>query len=43
MNSINGLFFMDILEKALKFATNAHEGQVRKYTGVPYISHPIAV
>lgn len=34
---------MDIIEKALKFATHAHEGQVRKYTGDPYIVHPIAV
>ena len=25
------------------FATEAHEGQVRKYTGVPYITHPISV
>jgi len=34
---------MDIIEKALKFATDAHEGQTRKYTGDPYIVHPIAV
>lgn len=32
-----------IEEKALEFATNAHEGQKRKYTGEPYINHPIAV
>jgi len=25
------------------FATEAHEGQKRKYTGVPYITHPISV
>ena len=25
------------------FATKAHEGQVRKYTGVPYITHPLSV
>ena len=30
-------------EKAVKFATKAHEGAVRKYTGAPYITHPIAV
>lgn len=29
--------------KAIKFATKAHEGQVRKYTSEPYIVHPIAV
>ncbi len=32
------------LEKhALKFATAAHGAQLRKYTGEPYIVHPIAV
>lgn len=29
--------------KALEFATAAHRGQQRKYTGEPYIDHPIAV
>lgn len=29
--------------RALKFATEAHEGQKRKYTGEPYINHPISV
>lgn len=29
--------------RALLFALNAHEGQTRKYTGEPYIVHPIAV
>jgi (p)ppGpp synthase/HD superfamily hydrolase len=28
---------------ALEFATKAHDGQLRKYTGEPYINHPIAV
>jgi len=28
---------------ALCFATAAHAGQVRKYTGAPYIEHPVAV
>lgn len=27
----------------LEFATRAHEGQTRKFTGAPYITHPIAV
>lgn len=30
-------------EQALKFATNAHGDQKRKYTGEPYINHPVAV
>lgn len=32
-----------LINKALGFATAAHEGQVRKYTGEPYIKHPIEV
>lgn len=32
-----------LIFKALQFATAAHEGQTRKYTGDPYIVHPIAV
>lgn len=27
----------------LEFAMKAHDGQVRKYDGLPYITHPIAV
>lgn len=35
---------MDQLEQRAKdFATKAHAGQVRKYTGEPYINHPAAV
>lgn len=34
---------MDLIKKARKFATRAHKGQFRKYTGEPYIVHPIAV
>ena len=29
--------------KALEFATKMYEGQVRKYTGEEYITHPVAV
>lgn len=28
---------------AFSYASKAHKGQVRKYTGVPYISHPLSV
>ena len=31
------------LQEAIKFATEAHGDQKRKYTGEPYITHPIAV
>ena len=34
---------MAVVKKALEFATEAHKGQVRKYTGEPYIAHPIEV
>lgn len=33
---------LDFLQEA-KFAKKAHEGQVRKYTGEPYVTHCIAV
>ena len=33
----------ELVNKAIEFATKAHEGQVRKYTGEPYINHPLAV
>tara|TARA_E500000178_G_C16809980_1_gene656471 strand:+ start:63 stop:557 length:495 start_codon:yes stop_codon:yes gene_type:complete len=32
-----------MLDEVLKFATKAHGNQKRKYTGEPYIVHPIAV
>ncbi len=32
-----------VVSKALNYAAAAHQGQVRKYTGEPYINHPIAV
>ena len=34
---------MNKIELAIIFATNAHSGQVRKYTGEPYIFHPFEV
>ena len=33
----------DLVKKALEFASDAHNGQTRKYTGEPYIVHPIEV
>ena len=30
-------------EQALEIATKYHKGQVRKFSGLPYITHPIAV
>ena len=30
-------------EQALEIATKYHEGQVRKFSGLPYITHPITV
>jgi (p)ppGpp synthase/HD superfamily hydrolase len=33
----------DLVQRAAEFATAAHEGQIRKYTGEPYIVHPIEV
>jgi len=33
----------DLVEKAIRYATEAHGDQKRKYTGEPYITHPIAV
>jgi (p)ppGpp synthase/HD superfamily hydrolase len=34
---------IDIVEKALQTASQAHEGQYRKGTKIPYIIHPAAV
>ncbi|MFQ6703102.1 MAG: hypothetical protein ACLRFO_02780 [Alphaproteobacteria bacterium] len=31
----------DIIFDALRFATEAHSGQFRKSTSIPYIVHPI--
>lgn len=32
-----------LIDFALQYATEKHEGQVRKFTGEPYINHPIEV
>ena len=34
---------MNRMDRALVFAYNAHKGQYRKYSGEPYICHPITV
>jgi len=34
---------MTVLDKAIQFATRAHEGQTRKMSGIPYILHPLEV
>lgn len=34
---------MTKIEKAIEFAFKAHEGQVRKDSGIPYITHPLCV
>jgi (p)ppGpp synthase/HD superfamily hydrolase len=34
---------MSIVEKAIIFAAKAHQGQTRKSTDIPYITHPFAV
>ena len=35
--------YIQEIQHAIDFATEAHAGQVRKYTGEDYITHPIAV
>ena len=37
------IIMADLVKKALEFASDAHNGQTRKYTGEPYIVHPIEV
>lgn len=34
---------MNIIDQAINFAAMAHNGQTRKSTSIPYISHPFAV
>lgn len=35
--------FSNVVHNAISFATEAHKGQVRKGTDIPYIVHPMAV
>ena len=35
--------FPPLLERAARFAARAHAGQVRKSSGLPYVTHPLAV
>jgi (p)ppGpp synthase/HD superfamily hydrolase len=37
------VFALHIIEKALQLAAKAHEGQYRKQSRIPYITHPVAV
>jgi (p)ppGpp synthase/HD superfamily hydrolase len=37
------MFNMEVIEKALQLASKNHEGQYRKNTDIPYITHPVAV
>lgn len=34
---------MDMIEKAIIVASKAHDGQYRKLTQIPYITHPLSV
>lgn len=34
---------MELIEKAIEIATKAHDGQYRKTTDIPYITHPFSV
>lgn len=34
---------MNNMLRAIRYATMAHANQVRKYSGIPYITHPISV
>lgn len=45
MDSEHGITWPEagIIDAAYEFAKHWHMGQVRKYTGEPYITHPVAV
>src|SRR5437870_3730227 len=40
---MNNPTYGDLVERAIEVAAQAHRGQVRKGTDIPYISHPYAV
>ncbi len=40
---MNGGSHMQLIEKAIEVATEAHQAQMRKATTIPYIAHPYAV
>ena len=40
---MDDLFKKKSVQRAIAFASDAHASQVRKYTGEPYVNHPIAV
>ena len=33
----------ELINQAIVFATNAHDGQYRKFSAIPYIMHPMEV
>lgn len=37
------IYTNELVQKAYDFAKIAHEGQIRKFTGNPYIEHPVEV
>ena len=39
----NSISWSPLLERALRTAAEAHRGQTRKASGLPYITHPVAV
>jgi len=40
---VHNLMLLNPTQRALEIATDAHKGQSRKYSGDPYVTHPIAV
>lgn len=42
-NTLTDIFTSDLVKRALAFAAYAHRTQTRKYSGEPYITHPVIV